>query len=247
MLLQGRSSRSVHKTLWARSFLQQHQGEWAANKWHVADLGSLLLVGEEAGKEHLLQINETGPQKPVRQSSWAVRQNPRTGGQELINNSDNDPQRCRMGTTLLPTCLIPNLPHPSSWLTLTQKGKNPPKAVNELGEAQVRKKPRWLEPGGLYAVEMKVEVLILLPWILTAARARAYSTRIPKNSTCLSNHTGPHGALFSLTSFWSNGILQLSKRRNGVFVVKHISRRTGFSSTLLQICCWVFHTKQSSS
>jgi len=73
--------------------------------------------------------------------------------------------------------------------------------VNELGEAQVRKKPRWLEPGGLYAVEMKVEVLILLPWILTAARARAYSTRIPKNSTCLSNHTGPHGALFSLTSF----------------------------------------------
>lgn len=63
MLLQGRSSRSVYKTLRARSFLQQHQGVRTANKSHFANLGSLLLVGGEACKEHLLQINETGPQK----------------------------------------------------------------------------------------------------------------------------------------------------------------------------------------
>lgn len=53
----------LHTKLWARSFLQQHQGERTANKSCFANLGSLLLAGGEAGKEHLLQVNETGPQK----------------------------------------------------------------------------------------------------------------------------------------------------------------------------------------
>lgn len=102
---------------------------------------------------------------------------------------------------------------------------------------------RWLQPSGLHVAEMKVEVLILLPWILRAARAKAYSIEIPKNSTCLSNHRRPHGALFSLTSFWSNGILQLSKRRNRVFVVKALDKELeelAYSSTLLQISCLSF-------
>lgn len=47
MLLQGGSSRSVYKTLRARSFLQQHQGKRAANTSDFANLGSLLLVGEK--------------------------------------------------------------------------------------------------------------------------------------------------------------------------------------------------------
>lgn len=154
-----------------------------------------------------------------------------------------------MQKSLLPTCFIPNLPHPRNWLTPTWKGKNSPQGREWAGggtSEEIKKnhqqkhptKHRWLEPSGLHAAEMKVKVLILLPWILTAARARAYSTGIPKNSTCLSNHTGPHGALFSLTSFWSNGILQLSKRRNRVFVVKAHDQELGELAS--PPCCYRF-------
>lgn len=129
-----------------------------------------------------------------------VRQNPRTGGQELINNSDNDPH---MGTTRYFLPALSKSPTPKELINSHLERQKSPQGRERAGGGtrEKKKKPRWLEPSGLHAVEMKVEVLILLPWILTAARARAYSTGIPKNSTCLSNHTGPHGALFSLTSF----------------------------------------------
>lgn len=96
MILQG-WSRTVQKILQARRFIQRHRGEKAASKSHFANLGSLLLVGRAAGKEHLPHSSETGNLKQgetAEQSSG-----PRTGGQELINISDNDPLRCRMGTT----------------------------------------------------------------------------------------------------------------------------------------------------
>lgn len=129
-MLSGRSSRSAYKTLWAKSILQQHHNEKTANKSHFVKLGSLLLVRARS----ICRSVKLGHKSWSEEKPSKVRLNPWTGGQALINEGNN------LGTT--PTCLIPNLPRPKNWLTLTRKGKSPRKAGNVLGGHKAGKEPR---------------------------------------------------------------------------------------------------------
>lgn len=218
-MLPGRSSRSMYKTLWAKSILQQPHKERTANKSHFARLGSLLLVGREASADQWNWDTKAEVRRSWAELGWTL-------GLEGKCSLTRGTTWEQLVTSYLPYSKSPTTKELNNSHLERQKSPQGRECAGG-GTSEGEKNPGWLGPSGLHAAEMKVEVLILLPWILTAVRARAYSTGIPKNSTCLSNHTGPHGALFSLTSFWSNGILQLSKRRNGVFVVKAHDQELG--------------------
>lgn len=125
-MLLGKSSRSVYKTLWAKSILQKQHKERTANKSHFVKLGSLLLVRASSICRSVKLGHKTEMRRSWAELGWTLG----LEGKRSLTR----------GTT--PTCLIPNLPRPKNWLTLTWKGTNPRKAGNVLGRHKGGKKAR---------------------------------------------------------------------------------------------------------
>lgn len=80
----------------------------------------------------------------LRRSSWA--ELGRTLGMEgksSLTTLITILRGAEQNNSLLPTCFIPNLPHPRNWLTLAWKSKNPSKAGNKLEEKKWIAKAKW--------------------------------------------------------------------------------------------------------